>query len=79
MQPLLIGWKNAHSKVDILANVDRLASVDSLDTGGGQWGKTKVLRNWPFDNSTEILDVKNPVTGWTWLDRNLGAVRASTA
>lgn len=28
---------------------------------------------------TEIVDVKNPVTGRTWMDRNLGASRAATS
>jgi uncharacterized protein (TIGR02145 family) len=31
------------------------------------------------DNTTEIVDVRNPTTGRTWMDRNLGATRAATS
>lgn len=31
------------------------------------------------DNVTEIVDVTNPITGRTWMDRNLGASRAATS
>lgn len=34
--------------------------------------------NWPRDTETEIVDVINPATGKTWMDRNLGASRAAT-
>ena len=33
----------------------------------------------PIDNDTEVVDVINPVTGKTWMDRNLGASRAATS
>jgi len=31
------------------------------------------------DNSTAVVDVNNPATGRTWMDRNLGASRAATS
>ena len=34
---------------------------------------------WPRDTTTEVVDVVNPVTGKTWMDRNLGASRAATS
>jgi len=34
--------------------------------------------NWPIDNETEVVEVLNPATGKTWMDRNLGASRAAT-
>lgn len=35
--------------------------------------------DWPRDTETEIVDVTNPATGQTWMDRNLGASRAATS
>lgn len=35
--------------------------------------------DWPRDTETEIVDVTNPATGKTWMDRNLGASRAATS
>ena len=35
--------------------------------------------DWPRDTTTEIVDVYNPATGRTWMDRNLGASRAATS
>lgn len=35
--------------------------------------------NWPRDADTEIVDITNPVTGRTWMDRNLGASQAATS
>ncbi|NBC04625.1 MAG: hypothetical protein GVY20_13080, partial [Bacteroidetes bacterium] len=34
---------------------------------------------WPRDTETEVVEVTNPVTGRTWMDRNLGANRAATS
>jgi uncharacterized protein (TIGR02145 family) len=34
---------------------------------------------WPRDTDTEIVEVTNPETGRTWMDRNLGASRAATS
>jgi hypothetical protein len=31
------------------------------------------------DTETEVVDVTNPITGRTWMDRNLGASRAATS
>ena len=31
------------------------------------------------DNTTTVVDVTNPITGLTWMDRNLGASRAATS
>jgi len=36
------------------------------------------LTDWPRDTETEVVDVTNPVTGRTWMDRNLGASRPAT-
>jgi hypothetical protein len=35
--------------------------------------------NWPRDTETAVVDVFNPATGKTWMDRNLGASRAATS
>jgi uncharacterized protein (TIGR02145 family) len=35
--------------------------------------------NWLQETITEIVDVLNPATGKTWMDRNLGASRAATS
>ena len=35
--------------------------------------------SWPRDTETLVVDVYNPVTGKTWMDRNLGASRAATS
>ena len=32
---------------------------------------------WPRDEETIVVDVTNPATGVTWMDRNLGASRAA--
>jgi hypothetical protein len=34
---------------------------------------------WPRDTETAVVDVVNPATGVTWMDRNLGASRAATS
>ncbi len=34
---------------------------------------------WPRDTETEVVEVTNPATGQTWMDRNLGASRAATS
>ncbi len=35
--------------------------------------------DWPIDTDTEVVEVTNPETGQTWMDRNLGASRAATS
>jgi uncharacterized protein (TIGR02145 family) len=42
----------------------------TLSTGGDVNGR---------DNTTTVVDVRNPATGRTWMDRNLGASRAATS
>ena len=43
------------------------------DNGGGN------PSDWPRDTETEVVNVTNPTTGRTWMDRNLGASRAATS
>jgi hypothetical protein len=42
-------------------------------------GSTDLQGNWPRDTYTQVVDVINPATGKTWMDRNLGASRAATS
>ncbi len=35
--------------------------------------------DWPRDTQTQVVEVTNPATGKTWMDRNLGASRAATS
>ncbi|MFW5760796.1 MAG: hypothetical protein ACOCXH_07455, partial [Cyclobacteriaceae bacterium] len=35
--------------------------------------------DWPTDETTEVVEVINPATGKTWMDRNLGASRVATS
>jgi hypothetical protein len=35
--------------------------------------------SWQRDTQTAVVDVTNPATGLTWMDRNLGASRAATS
>ena len=35
--------------------------------------------SWPRDTQTTVVEVTNPATGRTWMDRNLGASRAATS
>lgn len=46
------------------------ADTNHLDQKQGEWHG---------DTSTEVIEVTNPVTGRTWMDRNLGASRAATS
>jgi hypothetical protein len=39
----------------------------------------ETVTDWPRDTETEVVDVINPATGKTWMDRNLGASRAATS
>lgn len=45
------------------------------------WGDTHnfTTLGWPIDTETEVINVTNPATGRTWMDRNLGASRAATS
>ena len=37
------------------------------------------VSGWPRDTQTQVVEVTNPATGKTWMDRNLGASRAATS
>jgi hypothetical protein len=50
--------------------IDQIAGSTSISGGNAEW---------PRDNETEIVEVFNPATGKTWMDRNLGASRAATS
>ena len=57
---------NAHGS----DNETKHGYINVSDNGNGDW---------PIDNDTEVVDVLNPATGKTWMDRNLGASRAATS
>ena len=50
---------------------------------GTTWGQVREfstgLYDWPVDTNTEIVQVTNPETGQTWMDRNLGASRPAAS
>ena len=48
--------------------------IDTTDTGGGTGNILPCL-----DTPTAVVDVTNPTTGKTWMDRNLGASQAATS
>jgi uncharacterized protein (TIGR02145 family) len=50
--------------------------VFRVSIAGGQWRPGMVHCN---NTPTEIVEVRNPVTGRVWMDRNLGASRAATS
>jgi uncharacterized protein (TIGR02145 family) len=55
-------------------------AVFALEVGGKNCNLTvTVAAAWPRDTLTVVVDVTNPVTGKTWMDRNLGASRAATS
>ena len=39
--------------------------------------RAEIIRKVIIHNDTEVVDVTNPATGRTWMDRNLGASRAA--
>jgi len=41
--------------------------------------KQDEVGDWPRDTQTAVVEVFNPATGRTWMDRNLGASRAATS
>jgi len=55
-------------RIEILR--DETVSVDVMLEEGSPW---------PRDEETIVVDVTNPATGMTWMDRNLGASRAATS
>jgi uncharacterized protein (TIGR02145 family) len=50
--------------------------VFRVSIAGGQWRPGMVHCN---NTPTEIVEVRNPITGRVWMDRNLGASRAATS
>ncbi len=57
-------------------------AVFALTVGGKNCDLTVTVAaaaGWPRDTLTAVVDVTNPVTGKTWMDRNLGASRAATS
>ena len=58
----------------------RAYATNGYGTGYGQQRIfTTPLRDWPTDTKTEVVEVTNPITGKTWMDRNLGATRRATS
>ncbi len=56
----------------------RSYATNSAGTAYGNQRKFITDSAWPRDTTTEVVDVTNPATGKTWMDRNLGASRAAT-
>jgi uncharacterized protein (TIGR02145 family)/uncharacterized repeat protein (TIGR02543 family) len=54
---------------------DYYGELKSFKTSEEQGG----AGDWPRDTQTAVVDVTNPATGKTWMDRNLGASRAATS
>jgi hypothetical protein len=50
-----------------------------LSIGGRSCVLTRTVECWSLTNTTTVVDVVNPTTGKTWMDRNLGAVRQATS
>jgi uncharacterized protein (TIGR02145 family) len=50
-----------------------------LNVGGQTCTLTLSVDCWSNHNTTAVVDVTNPATGKTWMDRNLGASRAATS
>ena len=40
--------------------------------------RQRLIREWEAKHGTKVIEVTNPATGRTWMDRNLGASRAAT-
>ncbi len=60
----------------------RAYATNNIGTAYGSQVIFKTLNEnefwWKKDTITAVVDVTNPVTGLTWMDRNLGASRAAT-
>lgn len=56
----------------------RAYATNSAGTAYGNQRNFITDSEWQRDTTTEVVDVTNPVTGKTWMDRNLGASRAAT-
>ena len=61
----------------------RAYATNSQGTAYGEQNEFMTLEevsgDWPRDTETVVVDVTNPTTGKTWMDRNLGASRAATS
>ncbi|MEX1014348.1 MAG: hypothetical protein WDZ80_04275 [Candidatus Paceibacterota bacterium] len=55
----------------------RSYAINSVGTVYGEELEFTTLN--PIDNTTKVVDVTNPITGRTWMDRNLGASRAAVS
>lgn len=56
----------------------RAYATNSAGTAYGNQRNFTTDSEWPRDTTTEVVEVTNPATGKTWMDRNLGASRAAT-
>jgi len=59
----------------ILCSTEDNTPVYTLTTTASPAEAGEITPDWPRDTTTEVVDVYNPVTGRTWMDRNLGASR----
>ena len=66
-------WDGYGSFPQQFSTQTRIKIVATADDNGGGNG------DWPIDSETEVVEVLNPATGKTWMDRNLGASRAATS
>jgi uncharacterized protein (TIGR02145 family) len=57
----------------------RAYATNLAGTGYGDQTEFTTLLSPSRDTQTAVVDVLNPVTGRTWMDRNLGASRAATS
>jgi uncharacterized protein (TIGR02145 family) len=70
-----VNWTDGLDVVSTVANFDyEMPAYDVILTANFE----EELTVWPRDTETEVVDVYNPATGKTWMDRNLGASRAAT-
>ena len=74
------------SLVDLTANTPYYVRAYATNSEGTAYGNQLVFTTleevsgeWPRDTETAVVDVTNPSTGKTWMDRNLGASRAATS
>jgi hypothetical protein len=68
------------------ANTTYYVRAYATNSQGTSYGEQIVVYNtrnegeeWQRDTQTAVVDVYNPATGKTWMDRNLGASRAATS
>lgn len=57
----------------------RAYATNRVGTAYGNQRNFTTDSSWPRDTTTEVVEVTNPATGRTWMDRNLGASRAATS